>query len=608
MASEDRASEVRPNEDRVGEDLLKEHSVDGVRVIAMARPPVNALNADLMAALSRALRAAEADPAICAVVLTAEGAHFSAGSDISELGRIEGAGLPALCSTVERLAKPVVAAISGNALGGAMELVLAAHARVAHTGARLGLPEVSLGLLPVAGATQRLPRLVGAAVALKLLLEGLPLTAAEALAVGLVEEVVEDPPQKRARALAQALSAQPPRQTAERRDGLRDPMAFQSAINAARQRIANWRLPAPARMVDCVAAAQLLSFDMGLGLEQTHAADMAATPEAQGLRHAFMAERRALMPPAALAGTAPARLGHVVILGTLDPAPETVRAALAAGLKVTLAAADRPALTAALQKIAARQAAMVSDNLLQPAQREADWARLSGVLAADGVEAADLILMAPDAPKLADYVAPVVSLGGRGPIVLHPGAASGTLAELSVAPAAPLAQQALALAFGRRLGWKVLVQGPGAPIDQRLRAALARAIGWLEGQGQDRPGIAAALASYGLGAGLRMKLPPAPKGAEEILGFCLAALINEGGRILEEGAARRPSDIDAAALMSGLFPRWEGGPMYQADRRGLMALRAELRQRAETTPRLFAPAPIFDRLIGEGRHLADLNR
>jgi 3-hydroxyacyl-CoA dehydrogenase len=173
-----------------------------------------------------------------------------------------------------------------------------------------------------------------------------------------------------------------------------------------------------------------------------------------------------------------------------------------------------------------------------------------------------------------------------------------------------LPHQALALGFARRLGWKVLVQGPGAPIDQRLRAALARSITFLEGQGHERATIASALAAFGLGAGMRPKLPPAPKGAglADILPFCLAALMNEGAKILSEGGARRPSDIDAAALLSGLFPRWEGGPMYQADRMGLMALRANLRTRAETAPRLFAPAPVLDTLISEGKTFADLNR
>ena len=105
-----------------------------------------------------------------------------------------------------------------------------------------------------------------------------------------------------------------------------------------------------------------------------------------------------------------------------------------------------------------------------------------------------------------------------------------------------------------------------------------------------------------------MRLPEPPAGAAEVLAFCLAALMNEGARMVGEGVARRPSDVDAAALLSGLFPRWEGGPMYRADQTGLMALRADLRARAATHPQLFTPAPVIDQLIAEGRLFAVLNR
>lgn len=590
------------------EGVIKRQARGAVLVLSLARAPVNALNAALMADLSAALRVAAADPAVLAVVLAAEGPQFSAGLDVSELGRVRGAALPALASLIEGLAKPVVAALQGNVLGGALELALACHGRVAHEGARLGLPEISLGLLPVAGTTQRLPRLAGAPIALKMLLGGQPLTAVEALAMGLVDEVTDSQPLAKAEALALRLAGTAPVKTCDRRDGLRDPVAYQSAIAEARKRLDGGRLPAPLAAVDCVEAALLLPFDMGLGFEQSQAETMAQTPEAAGLRHAFLAEKRALFPPADLAATAPPRLGAIAVLGTGGPAADVARMALGAGLRVRLIAADRSHLTEALQTIAARQEALVAEGLVSPAAREADWTRLSGGLASEGTEPVDLVLLGPDAPRLAEMPGPVVALGGRGPLVLHPAPAPGGVAHLAVGSHAPLALQAAALAFGRRLGWKVLVQGPGAALDQRLRLVLARAIAVLEEEGRDRQSIAAILASYGLGAGGRTRLPAAPEGAGPVLDFCLAALMNEGARMISDGAARRPSDIDAAALLSGLFPRWVGGPMYQADQTGPMALRAELRQRALAHPQLFTPAPIIDRLISEGRHFADLNR
>lgn len=589
-------------------ELVQEQDHGVVRVLTLSRPPVNALNVALMLALETALRRANADPACRAVVLTAAGPNFSAGSDVTELGRVAGAGLPPLCAAIEGSGKPVVAAISGTALGGATELVLAAHGRVAHVGARLGLPEISLGLLPVAGSTQRLPRLVGAEVALRILLEGAPLTATEALAVGLLDAVVEEPPLRRALALAETLALALPRRTAERRDGLRDPMAFQMAVKAARSRFEGARQPAPWQIIDCVEAALVLPFDQGCALEQTLAADMAASDEAQGLRHAFLAERRALFPPAEIAAVAPPKLETLAILGANGPACDVARMALAAGLGVTLVEQDRGRLAVALQKIAARQEALVAEGQMKPAQRDADWARLTGLLAGDGIGPCDLVLVSPDAPRLAEMPGPAVALGGKGPVVLSAAMAAGHLATLAVSATAAHSLAAAALAFGRRLGWKVLVQGQGSPMDLRLREVLSRAIAALEAQGTERATLVATLAAYGLGSGARMKLPPQPAGAGDILGFCLAALMNEGARLVEEKVARRPSDVDAAALLSGLFPRWEGGPLFRAEKTGLMGLRADLRRRAEGAPDLFTPAPILDRLIADGMTLTDLNR
>lgn len=594
----------------VDEGLIKRQMQGAVAVLSLNRPPVNALNAPLLQALGRALSDAAADPGVAAVVIAAEGAHFSAGSDVSELGQVARAALPGVATQIEALTKPVVACLQGNALGGAAELALACHGRVAHEGARIGLPEIALGLLPVAGSTQRLARLMGAPMALKMLLEGTPLRAVEALAMGLLDAVVDSRPLSRAVALAQDLADAPLVKTSDRREGLRDPIAYQAAIVEARKTHEGWRLPAPGALIDCIEAAQLLPFDMGLGFEQAQAEAMAETPEAAGLRHAFQAEKRALFPPPDLASTAPPSLAAITVLGTSGLVPDVVRMALGTGMKVRLAANDKASLTEALQRIAARQEALVAEGKLAPAAREADWARLTGVMAADAAAVpADLVLVAADAPRLAEMPGPVVALGGRGALVLYPAPVAGGLAQLAVGPQVPLSHQAAALSFGRKLGWKVMVQGAGAAIDQRLRLVLSRAIAALEEEGTaDRARIAATLASYGLGAGMRPRLPPAPEGAGPVLEFCLAALMNEAARIVSESVARRPSDVDAAALLSGLFPRWEGGPMFQADKIGAMALRADLRQRAQKHPQLFTPAPVFDLLLADGQTFADLNR
>jgi 3-hydroxyacyl-CoA dehydrogenase len=159
----------------------------------LAHPPVNTLTGPVQQALMAALDAVEADGTIAAVILRGEGRTFSAGADIREAGQgLRRAELAALCRRIEAFPRPVIAALHGTALGAGCEVALAAHYRIASAAAMLGLPEVGLGLLPGGGATQRLPRLVGAEVALQVMLGGAPLRAAEALVVGLVDRVVAE--------------------------------------------------------------------------------------------------------------------------------------------------------------------------------------------------------------------------------------------------------------------------------------------------------------------------------------------------------------------------------------------------------------------------------
>lgn len=228
---------------------------------------------------------------------------------------------------------------------------------------------------------------------------------------------------------------------------------------------------------------------------------------------------------------------------------------------------------------------------------------------------ADLILFGADAQAWA--LAPGAAAITLGPLVpraagtdvaLIPAPAAGLAAELCAGPAAAIALRAQGLALGRRLGWKVIFSGPGGPIERRLRAAVSAAIAGLESAGLNRSVIATALASFGLGVSEATALPPAPPEADVVVSACLAALANQGARMITEGTARRPADVDAVAMFSGIIPRWQGGPMYLADKRGLLVLRADLRKRAVAAPQLYAPDPLIDRLIGEGLDFASLNR
>lgn len=607
--------------------VMRLDRIGAVAVLVMTHPPVNTLTGTLQRALLQALDQIAADPEIRAVILRGEGRGFSAGADIREAGQqARRAELARLCRRVEDFPKPVIAALHGTALGGGCELALAAHYRIANAATVLGFPEVGLGLLPGAGTTQRLPRLIGAEQALRLLLVGLPIRAGEALALGLIDRVVTENLGEAALAMAQ--EALPPRPTSGL--PLRDMPGHQTAVAAARAALkpdavlpgASSPLPAPARIIDCVEAAALLPFEMGLAMEAAAFEDLAASPQAKGLHHTFIAERRALQPPPLVAGRSLPVVESLGILGAEDPAADLALQALAAGMKVTLCEADRPRLADTLGRIAAKQDQAVAEGQMTEDLRDAAWARLSSAQTPEALAGVDLVFLGGEeiARALDGAETPIAALPeGLPSAVMGAVAASGDLcgagltvpevmgglAELSFdATAAPDLVLRL-VALGRRLNWRVVTAGPGGPIELGLRLALEDAEQALQAQGQTPEAIAAALRAFGLGVGALRHLPAMPRGGQAIVQTCLAALAAEGARMLQDGRARRPCDIDAVALLSGLIPRWQGGPMFLADQRGLLVLRADLRKLSAP---VFAVPQVIDDLISEGQKFADLDQ
>lgn len=599
---------------------VRQERRDGVLLLVMDARPLNTMTADLRAGLAEGLAVAAADPMLRAVVICSALPLFSAGVEAVEAAENRAVpSLAALCQQIESMAKPVVVALNGNALGGGMEVALAAHGRVAQEGARLGFPEVSLGGVPKAGATQRLPRLIGAEAALRLLLDPGPVTAAQALAIGLVDNVVVAGLIESAISLAQqmveALAGRAPRKTADRRDGFRDPKAYQAAIAAARAKYMQAHLPAAGQAIDCVEAAQLLLFEQGLAFEEQAAAMLEKTPQAAGLRHVLAAEQLAAQPPRALGSAALPEIRAIGLWGGGERAADLGLQALTRGLRVALIEPDRAVLVKTVEQIAARQAAMVAEGRLSEAARDADWARLGSSMAASDLGSVDVILASVEAGRLpVQTEVPVLPLGAlpaqavAGRIGLQAAVAPGLPAELSFTDGADPRLLALGLALARRLGWRVFVTGPGGPMVQRLRAALSAAIAGQEAAGVARETVMAALASFGIGGTGRTMLPSPPVEGKGVLDACLAALANQGARLLSEGVARRPAEVDAIAVAAGLFPRWQGGPMFWADRRGLLVLRSDLRHRAEAAPQIYAPATILDDLIADGRNFAALDR
>lgn len=575
--------------------------------ITLAHAPVNALGAAVRRDLAAALDFAELDNSK-AVILRGEGGVFSAGADISELGQEAAAPrLGALCRRIEELDKPVVAFLSGAALGGGCELALAAHLRLADDTAQIALPEVHLGLLPAAGGTQRLPRLTGPEVALDLMLTGRVLSAAEAVAMGIIDRIVTDEPEVALRAAALALAeAGTWTRTEARRDGFRDLAAWRLALDRARDGVRGARLPAPGRIVDCVEASLLLPFEQGLAFERAAFDDLLATPEAAGLRHAFRAERAARRLPRPVAAGAAAPVHRLSVWGAGTAALPVVRAALQAGMAVQLADPAREALVAGLEAIAAAQEADVAAGRMTEAARDADWARLSPVLGQARLGEAEVVLttradLALPAPRTVLALGVAAPKGGMAvsPVQDGPGVAEVALLGPEIAPA----RAAQAVAFARRIGWDVVPTGPGGAIAVHLATALADAVAQLEARGVTRALVAQALSLAGIAGEGRAGVARQAEAA--IARRCLGALANAGARLIEAGTARDALQVDAIAIAAGITARWTGGPMHQADQRGLMVLRRDLRIWAVEAPAIYAPAPLFDRLIGQGARLTD---
>ena len=671
-----------------------------VAVVTFDHPPVNGLSHAVRVGLARALERAIADEGVSAVVLTGGGRHFSAGADIREFGTPAATAEPTLrrlIELVEDAPTPVIAAIQGSCLGGGLELALAAHYRIAARDATLGLPEVKLGLIPGAGGTQRLPRLLAPARALELILGGEPVRAGALAEIGLLDRVVSGDPVEEAIAFA-ASESLPPRRT---RDRSVDGAALAAACEAARARLATERHPLPAslRAVEAVASAAL-PFDQGLAAERRAFVALMQSPESKALRHAFLAERAA-GKVADLAADTPARpVEQAAVIGAGTMGAGIAVALLDAGLPVWLLETDEPALTRGRGRIAGIYEAQVQKGRLTPAERDRRLGQLRPTLEYGALADADMAIEAvfESLPVKREVFAALDR-------VMKPGAILATntstldvnaIAELTRRPADVLGLHffspanvmrllevvrgratapevlATALALARTLRKVAVVSGVcDGFIGNRMLDAYVRQAWWLVEEGAmpwqvdqaieafgfamgpfrvgdlvghdvsqairerrraERPGYRCStladelcrLGRLGQKAGggwydypdgprrpvpspaaealvirQRAALGVAPRAIEdqEIVERLVYALVNEGARLLEEGIAARPGDIDVVYITGYGFPRWRGGPMYHAEQAGLDRVVARMREFAGGTrgdPEFWQPARLLE--------------
>ena len=360
--------------------------------------PVNALSVDVRRGLVEAIDAAEADAAVAALLIVGAGRNFIAGADIREFGKPPLPPLlPSVCNRIEACAKPVVAAIHGAALGGGLEVALAAHYRLAVRGAKLGLPEVQLGLLPGAGGTQRAPRLIGAAAALDLMLSGRHARAEEALSLGIVDRLgatddVLGEGLAYARELLAAKAGPRPTRAAT---GLADGEASRAAVEAARKETASRArgLFSPMKIVDAVQAALTLPFDEGLALERRLFVECLESPQRAGLIHAFFAEREVAKAPETKAAT-PRPIASVGVVGGGTMGAGIAVAVLDAGLPVTMVERDDEALARGRGHIERVYDGLVAKGRITADAKNAALARFKGSTSYDALADVDLAIEA----------------------------------------------------------------------------------------------------------------------------------------------------------------------------------------------------------------------
>ncbi len=677
-----------------------------IGLVTIDNPPVNALSAAVRQGLAAAIEQANADKAVAAIVIASTGKAFIAGADISEFGKPPAPpALPDLLDAIERSAKPVVAAIQGVALGGGLEVALACHGRAALPAAKLGLPEIKLGLIPGAGGTQRLPRLIGAAKAFPIMLSGEPIAAGQALEYGLLDEVVSSDVVTAAMKLAEGLAAERRRPVTSEATGRlteTDREAFEAlAADALKKADGMPNVPA---LVEAVRGAFTLAFVEGLAVERKLFLSLIGDPRSQALRHVFFAEREVAKVPGIGPEVKPREILSAAVIGAGTMGGGIAMCFANAGIPVTLIETAQAPLDNGVNRIGAIYDISVSRGSLTP---EAKAKRMKLIRPAVGLAAAagaDIVVEAAfeemgvkqqifgeldkvakpgailasntsylDVPTIAaatkrpqdvigmhffspanvmklleivrpkgaadDAIATAVALGrrlGKVPVVVGNGFGfvgnrmleqrTRAAERLLVAGALPHEVDAALVGFGFKMGPFAMADLAGNDIGWRsrkargLKAAVADALceaGWF---GQ-KTGRGYYLYPQGARAGQRcpevealIQRISAEQGVtrrafsqEEILARLLDPMVNEGARILEEGVAARPGDIDIVWINGYNWPAWRGGPMFWADSVGLDVIAKRLEaQAAEIGDKALEPASLLKRLAAEGKGFASL--
>jgi len=370
-----------------------------VAVITVDNPPVNALSQHVRQGLRDGITQAQGDHAVQAIVIVCAGRTFIAGADITEFGKPPAEpGLHGVLDMIEGSSKPVIAAIHGTALGGGLEVTLACHYRVGVKDARFGLPEVKLGLLPGAGGTQRLPRVVGAEKALQMIVSGDPIRADEALKVGLIDEIVDGDLTAAGVAFAEKVlnEKRPLKKIRDLNDKIATAKAKPEIFSEFRKSVARQTrgFRAPENCIKAVEAAVTLPFDEGMKRERELFQELMRSPESKAQRYFFFAEREAAKIPDVPASTPGKEIKKAAVIGAGTMGGGIAMNFANVGIPVTVVEMNQEALDRGLGIVRKNYEATASRGRLTAADVEKRMGLITGTTDWNAVKDADIVIEA----------------------------------------------------------------------------------------------------------------------------------------------------------------------------------------------------------------------
>jgi len=684
--------------------------VDEIGVVTIDNPPVNALSQAVRQGIHDAIEAAQTDASKAVLILCA-GRTFIAGADIREFGQTpQEPHLPDLCAEIENSSKLVVAALHGTALGGGFEVALSCHYRCAVQTAKVGLPEVKLGLLPGAGGTQRTPRLAGAMAALDLITSGNPVDAERAASLGLVDHLVEGDLRDAALEWCRQLVAKkaPRRKTSELRvESVSDGVLADYRARLARR--ARGQV-APQKIIECIEAAIAKPFPDGMATERKKFIECMQSPQSAAMRHMFFAEREAAKVADVAADTELRSIEKVGVIGAGTMGGGIAMNFANAGMQVTLLEVSDEALSNGLETIDRNYMGGIKRGKLTEAEALERRGRITGTTNYATLAGADLVVEAvfESLDLKQDIFAELDAVCKPGAILatntsyqdvnriaaatrrpqdvigLHFFSPAHIMKLLEVVRADETADDVLAtcMALAKRIRKTPVVSGVCYGfIGNRMLGHYGREAQLCVIEGATPEAVDTALEQWGMAMGplavfdlagldvgykARQGLPEDKRGdprasrvadalvemgrcgqktgagfyrydpdtrkrsndpevhaliereaaalgvdrreidSSEIVDRLIFALINEGMKILEEGIAQRPGDIDVVYVYGYGFPAFRGGPMHYADTVCLDHVLARVQEfQRRFGAENWTLAPLLERLVAEKTTLAD---